>query len=45
MWRKFIGKGKEIYDVIEIVYVQLRELILLFVCNGLLANGDLFDFF
>ena len=45
MGRESIGKGKEGYDVIEIVYIQLRELILLFVYNGLLANGDLFDLF
>lgn len=39
-----IGKGKERYDVIGIVYIQLRELILLFACKGFLAIGDLFDF-
>ena len=42
--RESIGKGKERYDVIEIVYVQLHELILLFASKGILAIGDLFDF-
>lgn len=41
--RESICKGKERYDVTEIVYIQLRELISLFACKRFLAIGDLFD--
>lgn len=41
--RESICKGKERYDVIEIVYIQVHELILLFACKGFLAIGNLFE--